>query len=101
MDNSTPFAERTQSRPFALSTRLIAIFAMVWICFAIVEHWKGFGAGNKFVAVGLVANLILSPAIRPKWAVFKYLQQRELDQDYVAMDAYLSLMLVGILFGTT
>src|ERR1051326_3367162 len=99
MDNLTPVAEKNQSRPFAISTRLIAVTVTIWIGFGILEHWTGFRAANKFLAIGIFVNLLLSPAIRPQWAVFKYLKERERDPDYVAMDAYLSLMLVGILFG--
>lgn len=71
---------------------------MVFICIAILKHWAGFNALNKFLAVGIVINLLLSPAIRPQWVIFKYLKERERDRDYFAMDAYCMLMLLAMLF---
>jgi hypothetical protein len=53
MDNLTPVAEKNQSRPFAISTRLIAVMATIWIGFGILEHWTGFRAANKFLAIGI------------------------------------------------
>jgi len=75
----------------------MAIVATFLILIAISDHWSTFDPSKKVVAVALLINLFLSPAIRPKWSIFKYLEKNENDPDYLVMDGYTYVFLVAML----
>ena len=86
------------TRPSHAITIMMALLVMIWLLFAIVGHWKTFDWSKKVVAIALVFTLFISPPLRPRWSIFKYLEKRESDPDYLKWDTYMFLLLVLMLF---
>jgi len=86
-----------QPRRIGIPERAMAWLATISVFLLVLEHWKEFHRVQRFSTVLVLFNLLLSPSLRPRWAIFKYLDKNESAADSVYF-AYLSLMLVCLLF---
>jgi hypothetical protein len=100
MEPLAPVAETaTSSRQFKVSTVFMAVVVTFAFFLTVLEHWKAFGWLNRFIAVVLLFNLLLAPALRPRLKIFKYLEKNENDRDSLITDGYLYLLLATCLLG--
>jgi hypothetical protein len=89
--------KRVKARPYKWTEIVMAMIATFSILAAISKHWSTFDPSKKFVAVALLINLFLSPPIRPRWSIFKYLEENESDPNYLVMNGYTYVFLIAML----
>ena len=85
-------------RPYKWSKILMVVITTFLILAAILNRWSTFDPPKKLTAVVLLINLLMSPPIRPRWSIFKYLNENESDPDYLVLNGYTSIFLVAMLF---
>ncbi|HEY4676978.1 MAG TPA: hypothetical protein VIJ01_07445 [Candidatus Angelobacter sp.] len=85
-------------RPYKWAKIVMAVITTLLILVAISKHWSTFDPSKKIMAVVVLINLLLSPPIRPRWAIFKYLEENESDPDYLVLNGCTSIFLVAMLF---
>ena len=99
MEPTIHAAETTsKARPYKWTKIVMAVITTFSILMAISKHWGTFEPSKKIMAVVVLINLLLSPPIRPKWSIFKYLEENESDLDYLVLNGYTSIFLVAMLF---
>lgn len=87
----------SKARPYKWNKIFMAVIATLMILAAISKHWSTFDPPQKFAALALLINLFLSPPIRPRWSIFKYLEENESDPDYLVLNGYTYVFLVAML----
>lgn len=100
MEPLAPAAETaTTSRRYKISTVFMAVVVTFVFFLTVLGHWKAFGWLNRFIAVALLFNLLLAPALRPRLKIFKYLEKNENDHDSLITNGYMYLLLATCLLG--
>lgn len=97
MEPLSPAAETTSdSRRVGRTIPLMAIGAISLTLLAIVKHWQTFDWAKKYLAIILVADLLLGPMFRSHWA--KHAAKLENKYEIVVGDLYTTLLLFAVLF---
>ena len=83
MESTPVIGNKLRTSPFTI---FMAIVATLFVFLSIVDHWKTFNVPTKFVAVALMANLVVGPLFAGRLGRFLKAQNAP---DVVVRSAYM------------